>query len=122
MEVAMNIPAPIKMRTELDIMMASTINIPNLFMEKLEKIHTPKYSNNTPKHNNTPTSKNITMTLNQFRLQKYNKYSNIVINGYIRNLQKQIPFIIPSDINNICLSFYLEKENKYILLHMNYTN
>merc|ERR1719203_1173162 len=82
--------------------------ISNLFLKQSEKP-------NTPKNNNNCTSESITMTLNQFRLHKYNKYSNIVINGYIRNMQQQVTSIIPSDINNICLSFYMEKENKYIL-------
>eukprot|EP01084_Bolivina_argentea_P251606 422048_1 len=49
----------------------------------------------------------------------YNVYSSIVVTGYIRNLQTNIISIIPSDIINLCLSFYFEKENDFIYLSYN---
>ena len=50
---------------------------------------------------------------------KYETKHNLLMNGFIRDLQREINQIIPKDINKICSEFYYEKEQKYI--HLAYT-
>lgn len=50
---------------------------------------------------------------------KYETKYQHLMNGFIRNLEKEIKQIIPNDINKICQEFYYEKEQKYI--HLTYT-
>ena len=44
----------------------------------------------------------------------YRAMSSVVMNGFIRSSQKEIRWIIPSDINDVCFSFYFEAENSSV--------
>eukprot|EP01084_Bolivina_argentea_P166527 289086_1 len=59
----------------------------------------------------------ITRILHQFdRYDDYESYSNVLLHGFARDSEKDLSSIIPSDITSVCLTYYYQKESKYIQL------